>query len=483
MRNYTSPPGAGRRIRASVERYDPEEGHGVLVPGDGSPGIHCRRPALAAAGLDILLVGARVDCEVVEGEHGWEVWRIHAVDFSTASPGTASPVRAPAGACASPAPGADASGRRVRGTVKWFMPAKGYGFLEPEDGSADVFCHLGVVRMCGRETLPQGAVVECEIVQAERGPQASRILSVEAPAPGAVHARARRDAPDHRADGASTAEVMETAGTVKFYDPVRGFGFVAPDGGGRAARRVRPFQRPRARRHGRPGAGATGLRPRGECTARATGQECRAAVSGPASPLRGRAPLRDRAATPTPMTGPRWPRNRISDTIPHRLDLQGILRGGPGEPGGHHRAGRRCVAMDGKWPQVSLPANPPSSTSRPDERRSRAGSRHGAGKRLREHRRRCGSSVSHPGTASPGSAVQGIAAAAPARARPARAAYPVACPIALEGPAAHQTDTFPRFVAGLRTELLRILFDFAHDLSRLSPPPAIRNDPDGGARG
>ena len=227
MSNYTSPLGTGTRIRASVERYDPAEGHGVLVPGDGSPGMVCRRPALAAAGLETLLVGATVECEAVEGEDGLEVSRIHAVRFSMASPD-----RAVSGAPASPVPGGDGSARRVRGTVKWFMPAKGYGFLEPDDGSADVFCHLGVVQASGHETLPQGAVVECEIVQAERGPQASRILSVGPPAPGAVHARPRRDAPVPRANGAAPAEVVETPGTVKFYDPVRGFGFVAPDGGG-----------------------------------------------------------------------------------------------------------------------------------------------------------------------------------------------------------------------------------------------------------
>ena len=232
MSNCTSPLGTGTRIWASVERYDPEEGHGVLVPGDGLPGMVCRRPALAAVGLETLLAGATVECEAVEGEHGLEVSRIHAVHFSMASPGAASPERAVSGAPASPVPGGDGSARRVRGAVKWFMPAKGYGFLEPDDGSADVFCHLGVVQASGHETLPQGAVVECEIVRAERGPQASRILSVGPPAPGAVHARPRRDAPVPRANGAAPAEIMETPGTVKFYDPVRGFGFVAPDGGG-----------------------------------------------------------------------------------------------------------------------------------------------------------------------------------------------------------------------------------------------------------
>ena len=175
MMKRVSAPGAGTRVSASVERYDPEKGEGVFLPTDGAPGILCRQPVLAAVGLETLLAGASVDCEAVAGEQGPEVSRILAVDFSAASPGTASVVPAP---FEEPrAAGADpvASCRRVRGIVKWFVPAKGYGFLEPEDGSGDVFCHVSVVRASGRETLSQGAVVACEVVAGERGLQAREI--------------------------------------------------------------------------------------------------------------------------------------------------------------------------------------------------------------------------------------------------------------------------------------------------------------------
>ena len=84
-------------------------------------------------------------------------------------------------------------GRRITALVKWFMPMKGYGFLEPEDGSADLFCHPAVVQASGYETLPQGAVVTCEAVPGDRGPQASRIFSVDPPATG--HGAAKRNRP------------------------------------------------------------------------------------------------------------------------------------------------------------------------------------------------------------------------------------------------------------------------------------------------
>ncbi len=51
-----------------------------------------------------------------------------------------------------------------KGTVKWFNRAKGYGFIEPEDGSKDAFVHITAVQSAGMETLFQGQVVEYTMV-------------------------------------------------------------------------------------------------------------------------------------------------------------------------------------------------------------------------------------------------------------------------------------------------------------------------------
>ena len=238
-----SRPDVGARISATVKWYNPAKAYGFLVPADGSRDIYCRDSALAAVGLDTLLAGATVDCETVQGQRGPEVSRILAVDFSTASPRTESFARAPGNGRIAPEPeigraGATEAGpgRRIRALVKWFMPMKGYGFLEPEDGSADVFCHLSAVEASGRDTLPQGAVVNCEIVPGDRGPQVSRILSVDLPPAG--HDPAYRSQPfgarypDPQV-GAPASAVVDLPATVKFFDPARGFGFVIPDSGGR----------------------------------------------------------------------------------------------------------------------------------------------------------------------------------------------------------------------------------------------------------
>ncbi len=231
-----SGPEADRRISASVKWYDPARGFGFLLPGDGSADIFCREPALEAVGLETLLAGATVDCETVQTPRGPEVSRIHAVDFSMASPRLASSGRAPAGRPAMSGPGSDTSGRRVRAVVKWYDPVKGYGFLEPEDGSADLFCHLTVVQASNHDTLVEGQPAVCEIVQGEKGPQVSRLVSIEPPPAGAGAAdrvRPLRDLPDIYAGAAAPAAGMSLPGTVKFYDPAKGFGFVVPDDGGR----------------------------------------------------------------------------------------------------------------------------------------------------------------------------------------------------------------------------------------------------------
>ena len=227
------PPDAGTLVSATVKRYDPAKGYGFLVPADGSPDLFCRSGTLTAVGLDTLLPGAAVACEVSPGLRGPEVSRIVSVDFSTAAPRTASPARVFGNGRGAAEPAA--SGRPVRAVVKWFQPAKGYGFLKREDGSADLFCHLSPVLASGHDTLPQGSAVTCEVVQGDRGPQVSRILSVEPPADGSGPAEqdgfpgVRSPGPQ---SGGSSSPDMELTGAVKFFDPARGFGFILPDAGG-----------------------------------------------------------------------------------------------------------------------------------------------------------------------------------------------------------------------------------------------------------
>ena len=66
---------------------------------------------------------------------------------------------------------------RETGTVKWFNADKGFGFIAPDDGSADVFAHFSAINSTGYRSLDEGQRVEFEITQGDKGPQASNVTS------------------------------------------------------------------------------------------------------------------------------------------------------------------------------------------------------------------------------------------------------------------------------------------------------------------
>ena len=112
------------------------------------------------------------------------------------------------------------NGVKTSAVVKWFNPIKGYGFVQPNDGTGDAFVHVSVLEAAGHRDLPDGAAVECEISDGAKGPTVTTIFSVTLPE-----------------GGAEASEVAEPdgpliEGMVKFFDANKGYGFVVPDDGG-----------------------------------------------------------------------------------------------------------------------------------------------------------------------------------------------------------------------------------------------------------
>ena len=66
----------------------------------------------------------------------------------------------------------------AQGTVKWFNAEKGFGFIAPDDGSADVFVHFSAIAGNGYKSLDENQRVEFETTQGQKGPQAENVRGI-----------------------------------------------------------------------------------------------------------------------------------------------------------------------------------------------------------------------------------------------------------------------------------------------------------------
>lgn len=136
----------------------------------------------------------------------------------------------------------------VSALVKWYNPAKGFGFVQPEDGSPDAFLHASLVAQAGHESLAEGTTLVCDIAEGPRGPQVAAIQSVEPPSEAALRSRPQRRPSGGFSGGGYSGggggysgggfsggggggDVVE--GVVKFFNAEKGFGFIIPDDGGK----------------------------------------------------------------------------------------------------------------------------------------------------------------------------------------------------------------------------------------------------------
>lgn len=108
----------------------------------------------------------------------------------------------------------------VSGRIKWFDVSKGYGFIVPDGGQADVLLHVTVLRRDGFQTALEGARIVCEAQQRSKGLQVFRVLSMDEST--AVHP-AQQAVRTH-------VQVKPTGGfeivVVKWFNRLRGFGFL-----------------------------------------------------------------------------------------------------------------------------------------------------------------------------------------------------------------------------------------------------------------
>jgi CspA family cold shock protein len=117
--------------------------------------------------------------------------------------------------------GAGAAVTEVSGVIKWFDVSKGYGFIVPDSGVADVLLHVTCLRRDGYQTAYEGARVVCEALVRPKGMQAFRILSMDETT--AVHP-AQLPPPRTHVTVAPTSGLERAI--VKWFNRLRGFGFL-----------------------------------------------------------------------------------------------------------------------------------------------------------------------------------------------------------------------------------------------------------------
>ena len=115
---------------------------------------------------------------------------------------------------------------RVTGHVKWFDSAKGYGFIKPTDGGADVLLHQSCVRQSGFKSVREGATVVCEAVMGPRGLQAITVVALDNSTAQPVPVAA-----DRFVRGTAEARGPAFDAVVKWFNRAKGYGFVSRGAG------------------------------------------------------------------------------------------------------------------------------------------------------------------------------------------------------------------------------------------------------------
>ncbi|PJI86594.1 cold shock domain-containing protein [Luteimicrobium subarcticum] len=176
--------------QGTVRWFDTDRGFGFIDLGNGEEDLFVHASEIVGDdGPKQLREGQAVEFEVGEGDRGPQARRVR-VTGERASDATLG----------------------VLGTVSWYEPAKGYGFVNPDGGGAEIFLHSSAI--VGGGVVSEGQRVAFLVVPGEKGPQADHLLPLGADA------------------GRSAAQSDGADGTVSWWDDTKGFGFVVPDTGG-----------------------------------------------------------------------------------------------------------------------------------------------------------------------------------------------------------------------------------------------------------
>lgn len=142
-------------VRARLKWFNAEKGFGFVTPMDGQPEAFLHACVLSRSGIGQLAEGAELLCEIVSGPKGPQV--VHIADILVPPPHS------------EPQP-------HFPGTVKWYQPEKGFGFITPEDGGRDVFVHRTALNRSNLNGLAPGQAVLMAVVETAKGREVRQLI-------------------------------------------------------------------------------------------------------------------------------------------------------------------------------------------------------------------------------------------------------------------------------------------------------------------
>ena len=163
-------------ISGVIKWFDASKGYGFIVPDNGWPDVLLHVTVLRRDGYQTAHEGARLICECVQRQKGYQAFRILSMDESTAiHPAQMLPPRTHVSV--TPTSGLE------RAQVKWFNRLRGFGFLTCGEGTPDIFVHMETLRRYGMTELRPGQYVLVRFGPGSKGMMAAEIQP-EAGAPG-----------------------------------------------------------------------------------------------------------------------------------------------------------------------------------------------------------------------------------------------------------------------------------------------------------
>lgn len=155
-------------IAGAIKWFDLSKGYGFVVPDDGSGDVMLHVTCLRRGGFNTAQEGARVVCEVVARERGFQALRVLSMDETTAVHHSQLP-QARTHVTVQPVGGFE------RAWVKWFNRLRGFGFLSRGEGTEDIFVHMETLRRHGLAELRPGQMVLVRFGPGPKGLMAAEV--------------------------------------------------------------------------------------------------------------------------------------------------------------------------------------------------------------------------------------------------------------------------------------------------------------------